>query len=456
MAKTIVGLFDNTSEAQQVVRELIDSGFRREDVSIVANSSGNDKDSGKNAGNDNDSGKDAGDVATGVGTGAVAGGLVGGGVGLVLSLIGAVAIPVVGPIVAAGPIAAILTGAGVGAAAGGLIGGLTAAGVPHEDAQYYAEGVNRGGTLVMVAAAEEKAQQAYDIMISHGAVDIDERGTQYRNEGWTGYDPNAQPYNAEQIAAQRTNKPATTARAAAPNTAATTNQARNTNQGEGTLPVVQEELQVGKRQVQSGGARIYTHVTEQPVQEQVQLREERVDVNRRPVNRPVTEADMAAFKEGSIDVTTTAEQPVVSKQARVVEEVGINKKAQERTETIQDSVRRNDVQVEQMGGQSGTRSYNDYETDFRNHYQSTYGQQGGNTTFDQYSPVYRFGYDLASDPRNANADWNTTERAARSQWEARYPNNPWDQVKDSVRYAWERARGTGNNYNNASSTQPRM
>jgi uncharacterized protein (TIGR02271 family) len=349
-----------------------------------------------------------------------------------------------------------LTGAGVGAAAGGLIGGLTAAGVPDEDAQYYAEGVRRGGTLVMVAAEENKAQQAYDIMMRHGAVDIDERGNQYRQEGWKGYDPNAQPYTAQQIESYRTsNRPAAN-RPAATNTYNTTNQARTQNQGEAVLPVVEEELQVGKRQVQSGGARIYTHVTEKPVEEQVRLREEKVDVNRRPVNRPVTEADMAAFKEGSIDVNTMAEQPVVNKQARVVEEVGINKNVQERTETVRDNVRRNEVEVQQMGGQTGTRNYNDYETDFRNHYQTNYGRQGGNTSYEQYRPVYRFGYDLASDPRYSNADWNTVEQTARTQWQTRNPNTPWEQVKDTVRYAWDKARNSGSNYNNNSSTQPRM
>lgn len=450
MAKTIVGLFEDTNKAQQVVKDLMDSGFRREDISVVANNAGSTTDT------DTNKGKDGGDVATGVGAGAVAGGLVGGGVGLVLSLLGAVAVPVVGPIIAAGPIAAILTGAGVGAAAGGLIGGLTAAGVPDEDAKYYAEGVQRGGTLVMVAAEENKAQQAYDIIMKHGAVDIDERGSQYRQEGWKGYDSNAQPNTAQQVESYGTSARPNANRQQATNTYNTGNQARTQNQDEAVLPVVQEELQVGKRQVQSGGARIYTHVTEQPVEEQVRLREEKVDVNRRPVNRPVTEADMAAFKEGSIDVTTTAEQPVVSKQARVVEEVGINKNVQERTETVRDSVRRNDVEVQQMGGQTGTRSYNDYETDFRNHYQTNYGRQGSNTSYDQYSPMYRFGYDLANDPRSSSSDWNTVERMARTQWEARNPNTPWERVKDTVRYAWDKVRNPGSNYNNAGSTQPRM
>ena len=341
MAKTIVGLFDYTNEAQDVVKELIDSGFRREDISIVANSPRNEM------GTDNTGGKNDADIATGAGTGAVAGGVVGGGLGLVLSLIGAVAVPVVGPIVAAGPLAAILTGAGVGAVAGGLIGGLTAAGVPEEDAHYYAEGVRRGGTLVTVAADENKAQQAYDIMTSHGAVDIDERGTSYRNEGWKGYDPNAQPYTSRQIEDYRKTIKA--------------------NSGRGTM---------------------------------------------------------------------TADQPLT----------------QDRT----GSVRGSNFEMQPVSGQTGSSSYSNYETDFRKHYQTNYGRQSGNVAFEQYGPVYRFGYDLANDPRNSNADWNTVERTARTQWEARNPNSPWEQVKDIVRYAWERVRNPGVDYNAPGSTQPRM
>lgn len=330
MAKTIVGLFDYTDEAQKVVKELLDNGFRRENISVVANSPKNEM------GTYNTEGKNDADIAAGAGTGAVAGGVVGGGLGLVLSLIGAVAVPVVGPIVAAGPIAAILTGAGVGAVAGGLIGGLTAAGVPEEEAHYYAEGVRRGGTLVTVAAEDTQAQQAYDIMTSHGAVDIDERGTSYRKEGWTGYDPNAQPYTSQQI----------------------------------------EEY---RRTMRANSS-------------------------------PVTAAPAGTVRGSNFEM-----QPV-----------------------------------------TGPGSYDDYEIDFRKHYQTNYGRQSGNVAFEQYGPVYRFGYDLANDPRNSDADWNTVERTARTQWEVRNPNSPWEQVKDTVRYAWERVRNPGVDYNSPGSTQPRM
>ncbi|HET8875461.1 MAG TPA: hypothetical protein VFO53_03950 [Casimicrobiaceae bacterium] len=125
--------------------------------------------------------------------GAVTGGVVGGAAGLAASLMG-LAIPGIGPIIAAGPIVSLLTGAGVGAVAGGLIGGLTDMGVSRPDAEYYAEAVRRGGALVTVRADDARADRAAEIMRSHGAIDIERRAEQWRERGWTGFDEKAQPY----------------------------------------------------------------------------------------------------------------------------------------------------------------------------------------------------------------------------------------------------------------------
>ena len=126
------------------------------------------------------------------------------------------------------------------------------------------------------------------------------------------------------------------------------------NEAEARIPVVEEELQVGKREVESGGARIHTSVTETPVQEQVTLREEHVTVERHPVNRPVGEADMSTFREETVELTGRAEVPVVSKEARVVEEVVVGKETTERTETVRDTVRRTDVDVDELNNSDAT------------------------------------------------------------------------------------------------------
>lgn len=136
----------------------------------------------------------------------------------------------------------------------------------------------------------------------------------------------------------------------------TQERARMVEDKEAVLPVIEEELQVGKREVQTGGVRVTNRVTETPVAEQVSLREEHVNVERRPVNRPVSDADAIAFREGTIEVSEKAEQAVVGKQARVVEEVVIDKQATERTQTVRDTVKRTDVEVEDLTRQDVTRN----------------------------------------------------------------------------------------------------
>ena len=120
------------------------------------------------------------------------------------------------------------------------------------------------------------------------------------------------------------------------------------NEGEVALPVIEEEIRVGKRTVEKGGVRVRTRVEEVPVEEQIKLREETVHVERRPVNRSVTDADAAAVRGGVIEVTEVGEEAVVAKQARVVEEVVVGKEVVEHQETVRDTVRRTDVEVEQM------------------------------------------------------------------------------------------------------------
>jgi len=126
------------------------------------------------------------------------------------------------------------------------------------------------------------------------------------------------------------------------------------------IPVVEEELRVGKRAVESGGVRVTTRVEETPVNEQVTLREETVDVQRRPVDRSLNQADIATLRDApSLEVRTHREEAVVAKEARIVEEVVVNKQAEQRTETIQDTVRHTDVNVEQVPGETRTTGYSD-------------------------------------------------------------------------------------------------
>jgi hypothetical protein len=180
MSKTVIGLMDNIGEAQEVVKGLVASGIERDDIGFMANQK--DTIPGSADLNESEGSRAASGALAGAGTGAALGGVA----GLALAL-APLAIPGIGPIVAAGPIAAALTGAGIGAVAGGVIGGLTRMGVPEEEAHYYAEGVRRGGILVTVAAETEvQADMAVTVMKRHGAVDIEERATEWKKQGWKG------------------------------------------------------------------------------------------------------------------------------------------------------------------------------------------------------------------------------------------------------------------------------
>jgi len=114
------------------------------------------------------------------------------------------------------------------------------------------------------------------------------------------------------------------------------------------IPVIKEDLNVGKREVETGGARITSTIVETPVEETVNLREEHVNVNRTPVDRPASATDLDTFQEGEIELTEHTEVPVVSKEARVVEEVSLNREVTESEETIRDTVRHTEVETEKF------------------------------------------------------------------------------------------------------------
>jgi uncharacterized membrane protein len=190
--KTIVGVFNSVQDANSAVSELEAQGILRDDISVVANKNA----TGYDTMDDRDK---ASDVMADAGIGAAIGGVG----GLLLSAAGALTIPVIGPILAAGPIAAALTGAGIGAAAGGLIGALTESGIPEEDAKYYAEGVRRGDVLVTVKADSTQADRVCDIFDRHDAVDVDDRVQNWRSRGWGGWNDSAEPYSSEELRTER-------------------------------------------------------------------------------------------------------------------------------------------------------------------------------------------------------------------------------------------------------------
>ncbi|MGE3539756.1 MAG: DUF2382 domain-containing protein [Candidatus Tectimicrobiota bacterium] len=470
MAKTVAALFENRAEATSAVQDLVAHDVARDDISLITHE-GTSRD--VDAATDTD---EASGAAVGAGIGAALGG-----VGGLLVGLSALAVPGIGPVIAAGPLATALLGAGVGAAAGGLIGAMTDIGISEEHAQYYGEGLRRGGVLVTVACSDARAEHVASMLARHHPIDLGKRVEEWRAEGWTRFDPQQeswQPRTTTPLAETRhtaergygtetSTRPSTgTSASSAPLTearratemgrtaetspsrragttaasSARTTPARTEQEAHTTIPLVEETLEVEK-QARERDVRVHTTVTETPVEEQVRLREEHIAVERRPVDRPATSADQQAFQEGVRTFTETVEEPVVTKQARVVEEVVIHKEVQDHVQTVHGTVRHTDVDVEhEQPSQRGShRGFETYETDFRQHFRTAFGQQPEGT-YEGYMPAYRFGYTLATEPRYSRRDWNALEAEARRDWEQERPGT-WERFKAAIQHAWQEVRG---------------
>jgi uncharacterized membrane protein len=191
MARTVIALFEQTEHARDAVKDLTDNGFESERISLVVNDSRTEDRELEHAETSDDI---VNDVSAGAGIGAVLGGIT----GLVIGL-GAFTVPGIGLLIAAGPLATTLAGLGVGAAAGGLVGALTNLGVREQEAEAYAEGVRRGGTLVMVETDEERSNLAVDILNQHQPVDMERRSTEWRQAGWEGFKAGGEPLSADEL-----------------------------------------------------------------------------------------------------------------------------------------------------------------------------------------------------------------------------------------------------------------
>ncbi len=295
MTRTVVALYDDFDAANNAVKELVDNGFSRDDISLMFNDAAGEYGRSMETRDMGTSG-----AAEGAGVGAGIGAAIGGLGGLLIGL-GALTIPGIGPVVAAGPLAAALTGlagAGAGAVAGGVTGGLIGAlvdmGVPEETAGYYAEGVRRGGHLVTVRTPDHLSDRAVNILNRHNPVDVNDRVTQWRDTGWTGFDVSGQPYAA-----------------------------------------------------------------------------------------PAEDWERAGYR--STDMTT---------------DYG---------------------------------NFDDYDTRFRDHFATS--MYGTTYTYEQYRPAYRYGYDLATDERFRDRDWNDVEMEAHRRWDERNPGT-WEEFKEAIRHAY--------------------
>ena len=208
-------------------------------------------------------------------------------------------------------------GEGIGQKISNFFHGLT--GGDEDVHDHYATGVNTGGALVGVTVEDNEASDVADLLRQHGAREVQGKST---GETQAAY--------------------------AAPQATDTT--------GQTAVPIVEEELQVGKRGVDRGGVRAYSPVVETPATADVTLRDEQIRVERRPVNRAATAADFNMGQGSVIELNATGEEAVVGKTARVVEEVLVGKQSSSHTEVVRDSVRKTEVEVEQIPGEQTTKN----------------------------------------------------------------------------------------------------
>jgi stress response protein YsnF len=187
-----------------------------------------------------------------------------------------------------------------------------------DEADVYTKVAGKNSSIVTVyAKSDEEAERAAEILDEAGAIDVDDEAIKYgynSNRGMTGKE---------------------------------TMDSRSGNDST-SIPVIEENVQIGKREVETGGSRLKSRIVEHPVEEHLRLREEHVTVERNPVDRKATTEDLQNFQEGEIELIEHAEVPVVSKEARVVEEVKLNKEVQHRDEKIKETARKTEVEVENI------------------------------------------------------------------------------------------------------------
>jgi len=279
MAQTVIGFFDDAAEAQRAVEQLVSNGFDRNQVDV---SSGNRNNALSTSATDTD--RTDNDHENGV-------------TRFFKNLFGD---------------------------------------NDEEVSRYSKVGMQSNCIVTVHAQSSDEAERAADLLDDYGAVNVNERASQYGTNNATSDYSNTNTYsNQDNLRSDVSD--------------------RSTDR-DTTINRIEEDLNVGKRTVETGGVRVRSRIVEKPVEESIRLREERVTVERNPVNREVGRDELANFQERDIELTERAEVPVVNKEARVVEEIRLSKDVNEREETIRDTVRSTEVDVENLGDTTNTRN----------------------------------------------------------------------------------------------------
>lgn len=428
--KTVVGLYDDLTNAHDTVNDLVAGGFDRNDISLVAG----DPDNAYSAGLRADTMADeATDNAV---AGALTGGALGGLAGMLVGL-GALAIPGLGPVVAAGPIVAGLTGAGIGAAAGGLLGALIGWGIPEEHAAYYAEGVRRGSTLVAIKAEEDRVETAVDIMDRHDPVNIERRSEYWRSSGWTGYDPEASTYTSEQIASERDSYGSYATddySTYAPGFQRHYDTAYSTTGHDYNW--YEPAYRYGYGLARNERYRDYDQWDE--IEPEARGGWSRTEYAARGTWEEFKDSVRHAWEEvkDAFDSDDDMDDNVYDGYDRELEVTERDMDTAEYPHGAS-SWSGSKVRSYNYGTAGNGGNYDIYDERFRQHYDQNFADT--RYSYTEYQPAYRYGYDLANYGPYRSRDWNEIEPEVRNRWEEKNQGT-WEDVKDAVRQGWQEVR----------------
>jgi len=395
---TVVGVFHELEQARMAIEALKEHGFNPDSISILSprkeDTQALAEDTGTHAG-------------SGAATGAVTGGILGG-LGGWLVGIGAIAIPGIGPIIAAGAIATAIAGAAIGASVGAIAGALIGMGVPEDEAKYYENEVKSGRTLVTVGAAG-RYDEARQLLRQNGAYDIESGG-------------------------------ATTGTAAAQPVQAATRPVQAAA-GQQTVQLREEQLQARKQTVEAGSVQVHKEVVSEERTLEVPVTHEEVVVDRRAVERRPSDTPIGDAAEQTLEVPVYEERVTLEKQPVVTEEVTVGTRQVQETQPVSGTVRREELRVEPEGdariGGATTETWQQAMPRYRSAWQQQAGASGGR--WDDVAPAYQYGWEMHNRPDYRGRSWVESEPQLRQSWTAEHPTTPWDTVRDSIRNTWDNA-----------------
>jgi uncharacterized protein (TIGR02271 family) len=397
---TVVGVFEDREDARAAIEGLKDAGFSGDAISILSP----DKQATQEIAED--TGTHAG---SGAATGALAGGILGG-VGGWLVGIGALAIPGIGPFIAAGAFATAIGGAALGAGVGAIAGALVGMGVPEEHAEYYEGEAKAGKTLVTVRAGD-RYDDAQQILRNGGAYDVESRDRSAVATGKPLLETDSRPASGRG------------------------------ESGDATLQLREEELVANKERVETGQVQIRTDVVSEQRTLDVPVTREEVTIARTPVERRPADGPIDNRGE-SIEVPVREERVELEKRPVVYEEVALGTREVQSTQQVTGTVRREEARIENEGnvpvGTAG--ATNDWDQAMPA-YRQRWQQRNAATDerWEDAEPSYRYGHEMRNQPQYRGRSWSEVEPEMQRDWSQRHPQTPWERAKDAVQETWDKA-----------------